>query len=65
VASHLATPRSSRHEGNVGQAPRLENLDELLIKSERVCYTAVIHGLYQHFAGITIIFYPLQKGTNT
>jgi hypothetical protein len=42
---------------------RLENLDELLMKGKRVCYTVVIYGLYQHFAEIITIFYSLQKGT--
>ena len=27
-----------------------------------VCYTVVIHGLYQDIAGITILVYPLQDG---
>ena len=29
-----------------------------------VCYTVVIHGLYQDIAGITILVYPLQNGTH-
>jgi hypothetical protein len=42
----------------------LENLDALLIKGKRACYTVVICGLYQHFAGTTIAIYTLQEGTN-
>lgn len=34
------------------------------MKDKRVCYTVVIHGSYQDIVGITVLLYPLQKGTN-
>jgi hypothetical protein len=34
------------------------------MESKCVCYTVVIHGLYQDIARITTLAYSLQKGTN-
>jgi hypothetical protein len=34
------------------------------MESKCICYTVVIHGSYQDTAGVTILGYPLQKGTD-
>lgn len=34
------------------------------MESKCVCYTVIIHGLYQDTAGITSLAYSLQKGTD-
>jgi hypothetical protein len=34
------------------------------MKGKRVCYTAVIHGLYQDIAGIAVCLDLLGKGTH-
>ena len=60
----FSLPQNSLQPESLQPKPLPANLDEQLIEAKRVCYTVVMHGLYQHCAEIANILYLLQKGTS-